>query len=173
MASADSPTSLKAGASPGKVHELSTRAARLYRMCLSVTFGFRASSRTHRPHPASTCSYSCGRIFATDFFQLRSLRFRPCPSLRLLSLLHDHFLSNDKFMPMLGTLVVAAGSEISEPAFLIGNDAESNESMRETDRRDGYFDMLGGTITVRIVVQRQEQIPRLVEIDRRPVRQIR
>jgi hypothetical protein len=42
-ASADSPTSLKAGASPGKAHELSTRAARLYMMCLSVTFGFRAS----------------------------------------------------------------------------------------------------------------------------------
>ncbi len=38
---ADSPTLLGVGVSPGKVHERSTRAVRLYRMRLSVTVGFR------------------------------------------------------------------------------------------------------------------------------------
>lgn len=43
MASADSCQSLNLQASPGKVHELSARAARLYLMRLSVTVGFRVS----------------------------------------------------------------------------------------------------------------------------------
>ena len=43
MASADSCRSLNQQASPGKVHELSARAARLYLMRLSVTLGFRVS----------------------------------------------------------------------------------------------------------------------------------
>ena len=43
MASADSCRSLNWQASPGKVHELSARAARLYRIRLSVTLGFRVS----------------------------------------------------------------------------------------------------------------------------------
>ena len=40
MASADSCSSLNQQASPGKVHELSARAARLYLIRLSVTVGF-------------------------------------------------------------------------------------------------------------------------------------
>ena len=40
-ASADSSDALALEASPGKVHELSTRAVRLYLMCLSVAVGFR------------------------------------------------------------------------------------------------------------------------------------
>lgn len=43
MASADSCRSLNQQASPGKVHELSARAARLYLVRLSVTLGFRVS----------------------------------------------------------------------------------------------------------------------------------
>ena len=43
MASADSCLSLNQQASPGKVHELSARAARLYLMRLSVTVGFRGA----------------------------------------------------------------------------------------------------------------------------------
>ena len=53
MASADSCSSLNQQASPGKVHELSARAARLYKIRLSVTLGFRVSSHTHRSYPAS------------------------------------------------------------------------------------------------------------------------
>ena len=43
MASADSCRSLNQQASPGKVHELSARVARLYLIRLSVTLGFRGS----------------------------------------------------------------------------------------------------------------------------------
>ena len=43
MASADSSLALTKEASPGKVHELSARAIRLYPMRLSVTVGFCAS----------------------------------------------------------------------------------------------------------------------------------
>ena len=53
MASADSYWPLSQQASPGKVHELSARAARLYWIRLSVTLGFRISSHTHRSYPAS------------------------------------------------------------------------------------------------------------------------
>ena len=53
MASADSCWSLNQQASPGKVHELSARAARLYKIRLSVTLGFRVSSHTHRSYLAS------------------------------------------------------------------------------------------------------------------------
>ena len=53
MASADSCSSLNSQASPGKVHELSARAARLYKIRLSVTLGFRVSSHTHRSYLAS------------------------------------------------------------------------------------------------------------------------
>lgn len=52
-ASADSSTALTAEASPGKVHELSARAARLYMARLSVTLGFCALSHAHRPRHAS------------------------------------------------------------------------------------------------------------------------
>lgn len=53
MASADSFRALTQKASPGKAHELSTRAARLYLMCLSVTVGFCVSEHAYRTHPAS------------------------------------------------------------------------------------------------------------------------
>jgi hypothetical protein len=53
MASADSYTPLSMQASPGKVHELSARAARLYLIRLSVTLGFRISSHAHRSYLAS------------------------------------------------------------------------------------------------------------------------
>ncbi len=43
MASADSCVSLNAQVSPGKVHELLARAARLYLIRLSVTVGFRVA----------------------------------------------------------------------------------------------------------------------------------
>ena len=43
MASADSCVSLNTQVSPGKVHELSARAARLYLMRLLVTVGFRVA----------------------------------------------------------------------------------------------------------------------------------
>lgn len=87
-ASADSSPALTGEVSPGKVHELSARAVRLYLMRLSVTVGFRVGSHAHRPHcglTAGSCSY--GRAFATDFFQLNPSRFPPCPSLRLSSLI--------------------------------------------------------------------------------------
>ena len=70
MASADSSRALTPEASPGKVHELSARAVRLYPMRLSVTVGFRVLSHAHRPHRclyAGSSSY--GRAFATDFFR--------------------------------------------------------------------------------------------------------
>jgi hypothetical protein len=41
MASADFSSALASEISPGKVPKLSARAAKLYRMCLSVTVGFR------------------------------------------------------------------------------------------------------------------------------------
>ena len=53
MASADSCMPLSTQVSPGKVHELSARAARLYKIRLSVTLGFRVSSHTHRSYLAS------------------------------------------------------------------------------------------------------------------------
>jgi hypothetical protein len=53
MASADFSRPFAREISPGKVHEHSARAARLSRMPLSVTLGFRVLSHAHRPHPAS------------------------------------------------------------------------------------------------------------------------
>lgn len=53
MASADFSPALAEEISPGKIHELSTRAVRLYSVRLSVTLGFRVLSYAHRPHHAS------------------------------------------------------------------------------------------------------------------------
>jgi hypothetical protein len=73
-ASADSSRALAREASPGKVHELSARAVRLYPMRLSVTLGFRVLQHAHRPHRGlSAGSSSYGRAFATAFFQLTFL----------------------------------------------------------------------------------------------------
>ena len=53
MASADFSIACTVEISPGKMPELSARAAGLYLMCLSVTIGFRIFQHTHRSHPAS------------------------------------------------------------------------------------------------------------------------
>jgi len=69
-ASADCSRALTRELSPGKVHELSACAVRLYQMRLSVTVGFRVLSPAHRPHlglPACSCSF--GRTFAPDGFR--------------------------------------------------------------------------------------------------------
>jgi hypothetical protein len=81
--------------SPGKVHRLSARAARLYIERLLVTFGFRVHSHTHRPFrclAAASCSY--GRAFATRFFQA-GLTASPLRFTTLLVTFHDHFFSYD------------------------------------------------------------------------------
>jgi len=55
-------------------------------MRLSVTVGFRALSRTYRPHAGLTaCSCSYGRALAPDFFRLSTSRYPLCPSLRFSS----------------------------------------------------------------------------------------
>jgi len=73
-ASADSSRALAPEVSPGKVHELSARAVRLYQMRLSVTVGFRVSQHAHRPHLGLTaCSSSYGRAFVTAFFRAECL----------------------------------------------------------------------------------------------------
>ena len=75
MPSADFSTVLTTEISPalkrrGKVQNLSSRAAWLYRLCLDDLFAslFPASSPPTSGLTAS--SYSCGRKFATRFFQL-------------------------------------------------------------------------------------------------------
>ena len=86
MASADSSRALTQEVSPGKMHELQTRAVRLYLARLSVTFGFRASSRTHRPHKASLpVRVPTVVSFAVDCFRLTPSREPLGPSLRFLS----------------------------------------------------------------------------------------
>src|ERR1017187_4327548 len=69
-------------ASPGKVQNLSPRAARLYLMRLDDFWAslFVASLPPASGLTASSCS--CGREFATRFFQLH-LAATPCVSLRL------------------------------------------------------------------------------------------
>ncbi|MCC5841660.1 MAG: hypothetical protein JJT96_16210 [Opitutales bacterium] len=96
MASADSSAALTPEVSPGKVHELSARAARLYLMRLSVTVGFRVSQHAHRPHlglTAVSCSY--GRAFATAFFQLIVLADTALAFTTVVVTLSDHFFSYD------------------------------------------------------------------------------
>ena len=73
---------LSSGDLPGKVQNLSPRAARLYLMRLDDLWAslFPASLPPAPGLTASSCSY--GREFATRFFQLR-LAATPCVSLRL------------------------------------------------------------------------------------------
>ena len=96
MASADSSRALTREASPGKVHELSARAARLYLTRLSVTVGFRVFSHAYRPRlglAAVSCSY--GRAFATAFFQLIALAGSALAFTTVVVTVSDHFLSYD------------------------------------------------------------------------------
>jgi hypothetical protein len=81
-ASADSCSTLVEQVSPGKVQNLSPRAARLYPMRLDDLWAslFVASLPPAPGLTASSCS--CGREFATRFFRLR-LAATPCVSLRL------------------------------------------------------------------------------------------
>ena len=81
-ASADFSPALPEEISPGKVQNLSPRAARLYRLRLDDLWAslFRASLPPAPGLTASSCSY--GRRFATRFFQLH-LAVTPCGSLRL------------------------------------------------------------------------------------------
>ena len=96
MAYADSCMPLSTQVSPGKVHELSARAARLYKIRLSVTLGFRVSSHTHRFVPSRIAvSGSYGRAFATDFFRAESLT-RPALSFTtVIVTVSDHLFSYD------------------------------------------------------------------------------
>jgi hypothetical protein len=94
MASADFSGALTPETSPGKVHELSARAVRLYPMRLSVTVGFRAFSHAHRPHRGLTaCLCSYGRAFASTFFRAECLA-APALALATVVVTHsEHFVS--------------------------------------------------------------------------------
>ena len=95
-ASADFSHALTREISPGKVHELSARAVRLYPMRLSVTVGFCVSSHAHLPHRClSACSFSYGRAFASTFFRAEHLAM---PALVLATVVvtsSGHFVSSD------------------------------------------------------------------------------
>jgi len=85
------------------VHKLSARAARLYPVRLSVTFGLRVSSHACRPHRASLPV----RVPAVGLSLQASFARRP-RGLRLAVATvavtaSGHLLSDDEFMPMLGT----------------------------------------------------------------------
>ena len=71
MASADSPLALTRGVSPGKVRELSRRAAGLYHPRLfDSLWALRFLARSPPVEGLSVRSCSCGRQFAFGFFQL-------------------------------------------------------------------------------------------------------
>lgn len=103
-ASADSSPALVGEVSPGKVHVLSTRAARLYQ---SASFGDSRISRSlarSSPTPGlSACSCSYGRVFASPFFQ-PGLAASALGFATLLVTLCGYHLSDNKYMPMPGTL---------------------------------------------------------------------
>jgi hypothetical protein len=101
MASADSPSPLRAGASPGKVPELSPRAVGLYHPRFFDSLRTSPSLAGSSPVAGLAArSCSCGRGFASRFFQLS-----PCGSATVAAIGSDEFLSFHKFRPMLGTLV--------------------------------------------------------------------
>lgn len=93
-ASADCSHALTRELSPGKVHELSARSVRLYRLRLSVTVGFRVLSHAHRPQTASLPVRvpTAAPLLRTSFV-LSASRHPPCLSLRLLSLNPNNLLS--------------------------------------------------------------------------------
>ncbi len=107
-ASADFSCPLRLETSPGKVHEHSARAVRLYQMRLSVTLGFRVLSHAHRPHQGlSACSSSYGRAFATDFFHAENLAVHALSFATVIFTVPGHLFSYDLFMPMPGARVSA------------------------------------------------------------------
>jgi hypothetical protein len=104
MASADFCGALTPQTSPGKVHELSARAVRLYPMRLSVTVGFCVLSHAHRTHRGlAACSCSYGRAFATDFFRAERLAAPALSFATVVVTASEHFVSYVEFMPMPGT----------------------------------------------------------------------
>ena len=121
MASADFPARLQAGISPGKVHELSTRAVRLYTMRLLVTVGLCVSSHAHRPHHASlpvcvpTVGFSLKASFARHPYGFR------LAATTVVVTISGYLLSDNKFMPVLGTLA---------PTILSGRDRDRIVSTR-------------------------------------------
>jgi len=108
MASADFSHALPRETSPGKVHSLSARAARLYQTCLFGDTWISRSLGRSSPMPGLTAdSCSCGRAFASRFLQLH-LTATPCGSLRVIVTFPGHLLSDDKTVPMPGTLGCAS-----------------------------------------------------------------
>ena len=89
--------------SPGKVQNLSPRAAWLYLMRLDDLWAspFRASLPPAPGLTASSCSY--GREFAFRFFRLR-LAATPCGSATVAVIGSEWLLSSNEILPMLGTL---------------------------------------------------------------------
>ena len=87
MAAADSSYALASEASPGKVYDLSARAARLYTTRLSVTVGFCARSHAHRTRYASLPFHVLTVVpLLRPSFELKISRSLPWLSLRLSSL---------------------------------------------------------------------------------------
>ena len=87
MAAADSSYALASEASPGKVYDLSARAARLYTTRLSVTVGFCARSHAHRTRYASLPFHVLTAVpLLRPSFELKISRSLPWLSLRLSSL---------------------------------------------------------------------------------------
>src|SRR5205823_5637133 len=101
-ASADFSPALTGEISPGKVQNLSPRAAWLYLMRLDDLRAslFRASLPPAPGLSASSCSY--GRGFASRFFRPR-LAATPCGSATVAVIGPDWLLSSNKILPMLGT----------------------------------------------------------------------
>ena len=101
-ASADFSSALTEEISPGKVQNLSPRAAWLYLMRLDDFWAslFRASLPPAPGLTASSCS--CGREFACRFFRLH-LAATPCGSATVAVIGSDWLLSSNKILPMLGT----------------------------------------------------------------------
>jgi len=102
MASADFSSPLREEISPGKMQNLSPRAAWLYLMRLDDLRAllFKASLPPAPGLAASSCPY--GRGFASRFFRLR-LATTPCASATVAVIGSDWLLSSNKTLPMLGT----------------------------------------------------------------------
>ena len=102
MASADFSSPLREEISPGKMQNLSPRAAWLYLMRLDDLRAllFKASLPPAPGLAASSCPY--GRGFASRFFRLR-LATTPCASATVAVIGSDWLLSFNEILPMLGT----------------------------------------------------------------------
>jgi hypothetical protein len=102
MASADFSSPLREELSPGKVQNLSPRAAWLYRMRLDDLWELLFSA-SFPPTPGLTASScSCGQGFASRFFWPR-LATTPCGLATVAVIGSDWLLSSNEILPMLGT----------------------------------------------------------------------